>query len=510
MLNRITKTVLLFAMVMLVAVACKKDDDTDDTGGTTPVEDGTYVTGAATGVPSPGIKGLMSIARNEVVQEDRAELKEIYMAVKAGADGFNIVTVSGSTTKTWGPGADFAEVQAGDLDGDEPTLGLWKGSLVETTDKFTVPADGLYHIAFDEELMVVVMAKVEWGVIGAATPGGWSGSTQLTESAFDLNTISFEATDVTMTKADWKFRYSNGWKIILDADYDLGGGNMGIKVNTNFGGAADALVAGGANIANDVPGKYTVNMTWSLTDGNVATLTKTGDLQTIDYSATELGLVGDGLMVGGVQHNWDETIMLSLPTVENDDYYTWTYEGVEVTTAGSFKIREGQTWDDKVIGFSEVTMAGTAASDFEGNGDGNFVPLADGTYDFELYIDAVTETYTFTVNPAGAAPELYMLGSGCAAGWDNTLALPMTGTNGEYTITTELLGEPNEIKFITTLGQWAPMYGTDGDQTPTAGNLVYRETENDPDPPAIFVPAAAGTYTITANINTLTYTITAK
>ena len=176
---------------------------------------------------------------------------------------------------------------------------------------------------------------------------------------------------------------------------------------------------------------------------------------------------------------------------------------------GSFKIREGQDWNGKSIGFGDVTMAGLGAADFEGNGDGNFVPLVDGTYDIELFIDAVTELYTVTVNPAGATPELYMLGSGCAAGWDNTLALPMEGTGGVYTITTELTGEPNEIKWITTLGQWAPMYGTDDNQTPTGGNLVYRETEADPDPPAIFVPAAAGTYTITVNTNDMTYTIVA-
>ena len=35
----------------------------------------------------------MSVARNEVLQEDRADLMEIYMAVKGGDDGFNIVMV---------------------------------------------------------------------------------------------------------------------------------------------------------------------------------------------------------------------------------------------------------------------------------------------------------------------------------------------------------------------------------------------------------------------------------
>ena len=298
MLNRIMKTVLIMAMAMLVVVACKKDDDTD-TPGPTPVEDGTYVTGAATGVATPGIKGLMKIARNEVLQEDRAELKEIYMAVKAGADGFNIVTVSGSTTKTWGPGADFAEIPAGELDNDEPKMGLWKGSLVETTDKFTVPTDGLYHIAFDEELMVVVMAKAEWGLIGAATPGGWTDDTPLPAS-FDLNKMTFEVPEVVMAENTYKFRYSGGWKIILDADYDLGDGKVGIKVNCNFGGAVDALVAGGADIQHDNYAVYKATMVWDINSGHSASMEYVKDAEPLPEYPDTMYIVGAGTAYG-----WD-------------------------------------------------------------------------------------------------------------------------------------------------------------------------------------------------------------
>lgn len=506
-LNRITKTILLVAMAMMVMVACDKDDD-DDQGGTgTPVEDGTYVTGAATGVTSPGINGLMKVARNEVVQEDRNELKEIYMAVKGGADGFNIVMVNGSTTTTYGPGSDFAEVT--ELDNDEPTLGLWRGSLAESAEKFTVPEDGLYHIAFDSEIMIVVIAKVEWGLIGAATPGGWGGSTALPMATFDMNSLTFEATDVVLTKADWKFRYSNGWKLILDPDFDLGSGNTGIKVNSNFGGAVDALLAGGDNITNETPGKYTATMTWNLSGGHTASMVKTGDLETIDYSATELGLIGDGLMVGGVQHDWESTIMLHVPVIDPDveTNYTWTYEGVEVTTAGSFKIREGQTWDDKSIGFGDVTMAGLAAADFEGNGDGNFVPLMDGTYDFVLLIDAVTETYTLTVNAAGAAvPEMYLVGD--FTGWDIDNPVPMDGTAGEYTATVDL-GTGGFFKAVTTVGAWQPQYGTEAGAAWDSGILLLNDGTGS-DPEGIPEPSAAGTYTVSINTNTMTYTVAAK
>jgi hypothetical protein len=248
-------------------------------------------------------------------------------------------------------------------------------------------------------------------------------------------------------------------------------------------------------------------MVWTLGAGYVATATKTGDLNLIDYTNTELGLVGNGLMVDGVQHNWDLTVKVSKPVVENVTTYIWTYNQVGVTTLGSFTIREGQDWTKKSIGYNDVTMAGLAADKFTTNADGNFVPTVDGTYDMVLKIDAVTEKYTFTVNPVGAAPEMFMLGDGCSAGWDNTKALPMTkASTGVYYITTTL-GAAKSIKFITTLGAWAPMYGTNSTGTSTGGDLVYRATESDPDPSNIPTPATEAKYVVTINTTTLKYTI---
>ena len=487
---------ILWIMMLAVAttfVAC--DDDPEPDPDPVIVLDGTYIKGAATALTEFDAKGKMAVARNEVNQEDRAELMELYVAVK-GTDGFNIITVAGDTRTTYGPGADFAEVT--ELDGDEPTLGLWRGAIAETEDMFTVPEDGLYHIAYDTEIGIVTIAKVEWGVIGAATPGGWSGSTQVASTGFDLNTMTFEGTEIVLTKADFKFRYSNGWKVILDPDFDLGNGETGIKVNANFGGAVDALVPGGDNISNETPGIYTITVTWSLENGTTATLEKTGDVQAADYSETELGFVGNGLNYNGAQHNWDETIMLMLPEVSNETTYTWTWSGVEVTTLGSFKIRQGQDWNGKVIGYNEVTMAGANAADFETNGDGNFVPLVDGYYDFELVIDAMTETYTLTVVEAGAPAMLWV--PGAYQGWapDAAPSISDPENDGVFTGMVEFPAGTTDFAFkFTSQPNWdGTNYGaganagelsTDGG----AGNLTVPEV---------------GTYLFTVDINNLTWT----
>ncbi|MBS4056220.1 MAG: SusF/SusE family outer membrane protein [Bacteroidetes bacterium] len=505
-LNAFKLSSLVLMTLVLTVTSCKKDKD--DPTPPVIVLDGTYIKGAGTALTDFDAKGMMKATKNEVNQADRAQLLELYVAVKAGSDGFNIVKVEGDVKTTYGPGADFAVVGEADRITDEPKLDFQRGSYVETTTPFTVPADGLYHVVIDTEVGKVVVVPVQyWGLIGAATPGGWGGDTQIPAAGFDLSTMTFEVADVTMTKADFKFRYSGGWKVIIDDTFDLGGGVVGIRVNTNFGGAVNALVPGGANIANETSGKYTAKMVWTLGTGFVATMTKTGDLDLTDYSATQLGLVGDGLMVDGVQHNWDVTVQVQVPVVTNETTYEWSFTGVEVTTLGSFKIREGQDWNGKSFGYPQVTMAGLSADKFDTNGDGNFVPLEDGTYDIIFKIDAVTETYTFTVNPAGAAPEMFMLGDGCAAGWDNTAALPMMGSNGVYYLATNLLGTGKYIKFITTLGQWAPMYGTDAAGTSTGGNLVFRATESDPDPSSIPAPEAEGMYVVTINTNDMTYTI---
>lgn len=395
LLKRWAGLAVLALIAMVTMVSCDDDPDPDPP---ILVEDGLYVQGAGTGLTDLNGTGLMAKAKNEVNQTERASLYEMYVAVKGGSDGFNLVDVVGGVSTSWGPGSDFAEVSQAELDGEEPNMGLWKGSYAESETAFTVPDNGLYHVVVDTELGLVAIAKVEWGLIGAATPGGWSGSTQFDAPAFDLNMMEFSSTDLIMTKGDFKYRYSNGWKIILDADVDLGEGVTGVKVNCNFGGALDALDAGGANINNDISGFYTATMKWELGGAHSATLTKTDDLPSTNYSAYEMGLVGDGIMVADTAFGWGATYMKVLPT-DASPTYTWTWTGIEIATTGSFKIRQGDDWDGLILGYPQVTMAGSSADNFGTNDDGNFVPVADGTFDFTLVVDAVADAFTLTVEP---------------------------------------------------------------------------------------------------------------
>lgn len=415
LLNFKSRSWQLLGLLMMGAViftGCKDDDDDDDpTGGVTPVEDGFYVTGSASAFGSPSINGTFSVARNEIrngeynsgeiAENNQANFKEGFFALTSSGT-LSIKQVSGTSETTWGFGSDLEVVAAGS-ENDGPQVDFQRGSLVSGGTAISVPNDGLYHISFDTDVNKLVVVPIEyWGLIGAATPGGWSSDTQLALQSFSTSGMTFEATDVMMTVSDWKFRYSGGWKVVLDTTFINGGAlDNGIKLNTNYGTAVDNLTAGGDNMTNQEAGFYTATMTWAPGAGFSATMVKTSDLPLVDYTSTELGLVGAGLNFNGAPHNWDETIHIMTPAVAGT-VYTWTMDDVEVNVAGGgFKIREGQTWDDLSFGYTAVDVTGSAASDFETNGDGNFIPLIDGgMYNMTFVIDASTDTKTFTIEPA--------------------------------------------------------------------------------------------------------------
>jgi len=351
-----------------------------------------YIVGAGTPLAALNDNGKMYDGRNEAKSNAlRPGMFEIFMTVKAGADGFNIVEKAGAVETKYGP-AVVADVVL-DGTGDQPKQTIQRGTFAANATKFTVPADGLYHIIIDKKQMAVAIIPVKtWGVIGAATPLGWGGQTAIPmKGAFNATTIEFEGTQIKMDKGEFKFRYDDAWKVNLSGDT--------IKVNTNLGGTMAELIPGGANInfAGTARGYYTINVKWTLANGIAISMTKTGDIAQTDYTNINFGIIGnnynkpDGNLADW-NVNWSGAG--SLP-VKAGSVYTWTYTGVDMVL-GSFKFRQGDNWDGKSIGFGAVTMAGAAAGNFVDDG-GNFKCTVAGKYKFVLVIDAATEAYTLTV-----------------------------------------------------------------------------------------------------------------
>jgi len=380
----------LLCAAMFAMTSCSKDDDNG--GGTVLVEDGMYVVGTGTPLAALNDNGKMNDGRNEAKSNAlRPGMYEIFMTVKAGSDGFNIVEKAGAVETKYGP-ANVSDVV---LDGtnDQPAETIQLGTFSANATKFTVPADGLYHIVLDKKQMTIAIIPVKtWGVIGAATPLGWGGQTAIPmKGAFNATAIEFEATAVKMDKGEFKFRYDNAWKVNISGDT--------IKVNTNLGGTMAELIPGGANINFEgaARGYYTINVKWTLANGIAISMNKTGDIAQTDYTNINFGIIGNNYnKPDGTAANWDVNWSGagSLP-VKVGSVYTWTYTGVDMI-AGGFKFRQGDNWDGKSIGFGAVTMAGAAAGNFVDDG-GNFKCNVAGKYNFVLVIDAATEAYTLTV-----------------------------------------------------------------------------------------------------------------
>jgi starch-binding outer membrane protein SusE/F len=326
-------------------------------------------------------------------------LLELYIPLKAGAAGFQIAKVAGTTKTYYGPGTNFADVTQGTT--DEPKVTFQRGSMAEGTVKFTVPADGMYHVVVDTELGIVVIVPVHWGIIGGATPNGWGGSLQMTESAFNATKMDWTLTGVELRGGEWKFRYSEGWKVEIDPNIDLGGGVIGVKVNTNFGGTVAALVPGGDNIANTMPGIYNIKLEYELGKGYKATVTKTGDLPMTNWTGVELDAVGSGVSADNPNAipdpsswGWGNQLIADnggVP-VKNGDIYTWTWNGIILEASQGFKLRTlngvtppvgGANFD---AGFGALDVA--ASSNKVVDDGGNLSVNAKGPFNITLTIDA--------------------------------------------------------------------------------------------------------------------------
>jgi len=84
-----------------------------------------------------------------------------------------------------------------------------------------------------------------WGLIGDATPGGWSTDTPMTWDPVN-NVFTATVALTTANGASFKFRANSAWTL-------------------NYGGALNALTSGGANITVATAGNYTVTFDpWKL------------------------------------------------------------------------------------------------------------------------------------------------------------------------------------------------------------------------------------------------------
>lgn len=428
-LNYLKSTLKILVMLFIASslfVSCNKDEDEDD--DPVIVLDGIYLKMDAATDEDLTSDVRFKVTRNEVNQEERSSLYELYMAMPANSK-FNLVQVAGADKITHGPASDFAIVPEAELDVEEPKEGLWRGSFEETNNQFSVPEEGLYHIMIDTEIGVVAMAKVVWGVIGGATPGGWSESTPMTVT-FDENMMEFSVEELTLLENEYKFRYSDGWKVFLDPDIDLGGGVTGVKVNTNYGGSLTDLIPGGDNIANEEYAVYTLTMTWEKGEGHSASIEKTGEAEPLPEYPEELYMIGGALNLEDSDGNdtpdgwqWELTNVPMVPVHSHPNAF-WRIVWLEASEG--IKFAPGREW---VGDFGAADDTQPIPGDHLIGGSNVPAPAEAGYY--MVWIDLERDSISITT------PEVYLIGDAVGS-WDAAVAENM------FTV-----DNPNEVLTIT-------------------------------------------------------------
>ncbi len=158
--------------------------------------------------------------------------------IKLGADdGFKFI----SAAADWGT-----------LDGNYGTIdGAQDGNITNDGGSSDVKPGvaGLYYVQVDIDNLAYQIIRMDWGIIGAATPLGWDGETAMTYD-FDANQYTITT---TLVDGEMKLRSKNTSNAIFGADEDW---------KFNVGDSGDEAVAadtGDGNFAVSA-GNYTISL----------------------------------------------------------------------------------------------------------------------------------------------------------------------------------------------------------------------------------------------------------
>nr|WP_294774030.1 SusE domain-containing protein [uncultured Flavobacterium sp.] len=131
--------------------------------------------------------------------------------------------------------------------------GSFSGVLAETGESDITATAGYYRVRANTTTLLYTVEPTTWGIVGAATPGGWGSSTPLT---YNSSTKKWEGV-VTMSAGEFKFRANDAWTINFGGDPDEDG-------SMNYDGPNLSVDAAGTyNVVLDLsnPRQYTYSVT---------------------------------------------------------------------------------------------------------------------------------------------------------------------------------------------------------------------------------------------------------
>lgn len=156
---------------------------------------------------------------------------EAYVKVAAG-NGFKFISAQADWSALEGNYGTIGGAQDGNL---ENSAGSGDIKVAEND------GDGLYYIQVDIDNLKYKAVKMNWGIIGSATAGGWDNETAMT---YDFATNKFSIT-ASLAAGDMKFRAKNASQFIYNDDWKFNVGVSDPTVTYNAG-SGNFPIAGGS------------------------------------------------------------------------------------------------------------------------------------------------------------------------------------------------------------------------------------------------------------------------
>ncbi len=448
-MKNLFKVLALVFAVTFIFSSCKKKVEPIHTNQ---VEDGYYVVGNSIFADSMQLANAMvagTVDDGNFGSKLRDGLYYKFMYVTTAGDGFVVKQQKGTETITWG------------LDGSlssEITDTATVGKIVQNGVNFTVPKDGFYMFVIDFKTSKVhIYSVIDWGVVGDMN--GWSDEPAMTLKSIDKEKASWEITGVKMTtKNKYKFRFNHTWNYKIASTDGM--------VQSNLGGAIDALTQGGKNLPPvDADGIYTITLNWNFATGFTSTNVKTGNYTPPTYPDS-LYVVGGSSMYGW---NFVENGLMHKIAGGGDNEGIFWKICYLADTSNGFKIAE-KGWKGVNIGFNEVNK-------FDANGvtvsnnSGNMTITTGGLYMIVLNLrnDSVKLSVT--------APKVYGIGD-AFGGWgvDSTANL-FSVDNSTLNIVSPALSAAGDIRMYASHA-WIPAWWN-AEFIVDGGKIVYRNDGGD-------------------------------
>lgn len=290
---------LFFILGFIIALgSCKKDDPVIDPGtGTVNVADGFYISKDGVNPTSAGQLKTETVEDDGFKSQARTGFVANYVYLESG--NYKLSEIASKEFKTKIGGTAEKKTDAGS------SCNYNDYTLVKTAvngNAFSVATSGLYKVSYDPTTNEAVLYEIkDAGIIGDATPGGWSNDTKLNSvGTASKDSVVWQGKDVILRQGQWKIRFNCRWSLDrrIDPSKNFIATN-GYQLFTNFGGTVSDLKTGndGTNIPVEVDkeGKYTIDIVWTAKNGFRANITKTGDAPAILFDATKykFGIIGD-------------------------------------------------------------------------------------------------------------------------------------------------------------------------------------------------------------------------